>query len=176
MAVLACLTAATPVVGADSEAMQAERRIKAAFLSKFVEYVEWPPMPDAPADTAFRIGVLGDDAMAAELQAMLSHRRIGNRGFEIRRLDDDGAPAGVHMLFIGRAKSAVLQTGLVRATDPILVVTDFPAGLTPGATIDFIVRDAHVRFEVSLADAERRHLKLGSGLLTVARNVRRSAE
>jgi len=168
MTLLAGLLIALPVIAADTEAA-AERRIKAAFLVKFVEYVEWPPGAFTGADAPLVIGVAGDDAMVRELQSMVVDRRFGERRFEARAVvGDDLATHPVQVLFVAHGPYAPSDHG-----PPMLVVTDVPSGLGPGATLNFVVKDGRVQFEASLEDAERRHLKLGSGLLSVARNLRR---
>jgi len=47
--------------------------------------------------------------------------------------------------------------------------------LSQGSAINFLISGGRVRFEVALENAEKRHLKLGSGLLRVAQNVRGGA-
>lgn len=176
MLLLACVSFGGPAHASESDAAVAERRIKAAFLVKFVEYVEWPAGAFAAPDTPLTVGVVGDDAMLEELQSLLANRRFGARAFDVRGLDEDTPAHAIQVLFVGHGRRAVAESHIVAPTQPVLVVTDTPAGLTQGATINFLVRDAHVQFEASLEDAERRHLKLGSGLLSVARNLRRSVE
>ena len=163
-------------VRAESEAAVAERRIKAAFVSKFAEYVEWPATAFAQPGAPLTIAILGDDPMVEELRAILADRRLEGRGFDVRKLRDNETGHGVHVLFVGTSKRAALGPGVAPPTEAILVVTDFDGALAQGATINFLVKEARVRFEVSLVDAERRHLKLGSRLLTVAQNVRRGTE
>jgi hypothetical protein len=176
VAVLACVVASSAALAVESDSTIAERRIKAAFLSKFTEYVEWPSGASASPDAPLRIAVLGDDAMAGELRTLLANRRSGSRPFEVSTLADAESAAGIDVLFVGRAKRAALDTGRVPPGQPMLVVSEVAGALDHGATINFLVLDGRVRFEVSLEDAERRHLKLGSGLLTVAQNLRRSGE
>jgi hypothetical protein len=167
LALFACLLMAAPAVAADDESA-AERRIKAAYLVKFVEYVEWPSTTFAQADAPLAIGVVGDDAMLHELESVVTGRRFGDHPLEVRAVSGDEAAAHVQVLFVARGSRLV-----GKPAQSTLVVTDMPAGIPQGATINFLVKDKRVQFEASLEDAERRHLKLGSGLLSVARNLRR---
>lgn len=169
----ACILFATPAAAAESEATVAERRIKAAFLVKFVEYVEWPADAFAGPDAPLVIGVLGEPAMLQELQKIVANRRFHDRPFEVREVAPDAPARTLHVLFVGRDKVPVSEH-VVAPTQAVLVVTDQPGGLPAHATLNFVVSDARVQFEASIDDAEQRRLKLGSGLLSVARNTRRS--
>jgi hypothetical protein len=53
----------------------------------------------------------------------------------------------------------------------MLVVTDAPGALRDGSMINFQVVDQRVRFEISLAAAERAGLELSSRLLAAAMSV-----
>ena len=174
--VLGLLVATVGTAQGETASATAERRIKAAFLSKFADYVEWPTTAFAQTDAPFRIAVMGDDAMAEELKVILADRRLDGRAFEVRTLSENQTAQDVHILFVAALKRSALQTAAMPGDLPVLVVTDFEAGRGQAATINFFVKDARVRFNVSIVDAERRHLKLGSGLLSVAQNVRRSGE
>jgi hypothetical protein len=148
-----------------------EVRIKAAFLYKFTEYVDWPPNALPSEDSPFTIAVLGDDRVADELAEILAHRPTNGRRFQMKRLVDDEAVSGMQILFVGRAREGGARLKAV-AEAPILVVTDAIALPRTGSTINFVVAGERVRFDVALDDAERRGLRLSSRLLTVAQSVR----
>ncbi|HZI83806.1 MAG TPA: YfiR family protein [Casimicrobiaceae bacterium] len=148
-----------------------EQRLKAVFLYKFADYVEWPERVFPRADTPVTIAVIGDEPLVAELTEVIKDRTLRGRSFEVRRLSDDSSVDGIHVLFVARAHDAALRRAAV-ASAPILVVTDSEGALNSGSTINFMVVDERVRFEVSVEDAERRGLKLSSRLLSVAQNVR----
>jgi hypothetical protein len=76
------------------------------------------------------------------------------------------------MLFIGGA-AAERAPRLLRAAAErgVLTVTEFDAGLREGSVINFRLVDERVRFEVSLAAAEKAGVKLSSRLLSVAYRV-----
>lgn len=149
-----------------------ERRVKAAFLYKFTGYVTWPDATFAGADTSITIGVIGDDALAAELARVVSGRTVDGRPLAVKRLQ--GEPlTGIHMLFIGRAENARLKHLIAPLqTRSVLIVTESERALDQGSTINFLTASGHVRFEIALDAAKKRGLKLSSRLLTVAQNVR----
>ena len=66
----------------------------------------------------------------------------------------------------------MLRRALVKIeTRSTLVVSDQQDGLEAGSTINFLMLDHRVRFEVSLAEAERARLKISAQLLAVAVRV-----
>jgi len=169
------ITGLVAAAAPDEEVPASERAVKAAYLYKFLAYVEWPPAMFAQPESPFVIGVAHADDVAAELTSLVASRSVNGRPVQVRRLRDNEAPAGVHMVFIGRTDRARLTQSALAAQQqphPPLVVTESPGALDAGSMINLVMSDGHVRFEVSLDNAERAGLKLSSRLLAVAQQVR----
>jgi hypothetical protein len=152
----------------------AEQRIKAAFLYKFLSYVEWPASAIADDDAPIVMGVMGADAIADELRSIVASRMLGRHPIEVRTLGAGQAlPPTLHVLFVGRDDASLLARLVPLAQRrAILLVTAFADGLDRGSVINLLVRENHVRFEVSLDAAQRSGLKLSSRMLAVAVAVR----
>ncbi|HXU66602.1 MAG TPA: YfiR family protein, partial [Casimicrobiaceae bacterium] len=88
---------------------QPEQQIKAAFLYKFLSYVEWPPGATGAASSPIVIGVLDADDIADELRAIVATRRIGQHPLEVRRVDERNALDGVNVLFVGAGGADALS-------------------------------------------------------------------
>ncbi len=90
----------------------------------------------------------------------------------MRRISDVGQIGNARILYVGGGGEINLHA-IVEAvgTRPVLVVTDDARGLTAGSTINFIRDGRKLRFEVSLAAAERSQLRISSDLLAVASRV-----
>ena len=157
---LSCAAAAQPQ----------EHEVKAAFLYKFLSFVEWPAQSFARADAPLVIGVLGADEVHASLQEVVPGRSAQGRPLELRKLRNGERPAGVHMLFVGRAAAASLSK--LNAQPGLLVVSESDGALEQGAMINFVGMDGRVRFEVAPDAAERRGLRISSRMLAVAQHVR----
>lgn len=149
-----------------------ERGVKAAFLYKFLGYIEWPPAVFPRPDSPFVIGVIGADTVAAELAQISSGRTVNNRAVTIRRIGEKDSLSGIHMLFIGRS-AASRQAQLLEAAqqNSVVAVTETDDALAQGSVINFRLADGRVRFDVSLAAAEKSDLKLSSRMLSVASQV-----
>jgi hypothetical protein len=158
---------------AQDEVLQTEKRIKAAFLYKFIGYIDWPaasfPRPDSPVV----IGVIGAEALAAEVSQAVAGRTVNDRPVSVRRLKPGEALDGIHVLFVGKAESARLRE-IVQSAQPrsILTVTESDGALAQGSIINFVMAERRVRFEIALDSAEKSRLKLSSRLLAVAQQVR----
>lgn len=168
----ACLLGAA---AAPAQEAAPETRIKAAFLYKFCHYVEWPDLAFEAPDSPIRIGIVGAENIADEFERAARDHSIGPRPLQLHRLGPDADPAGIHLLFVDagtlNARPPILER-LQR--QPVLLVTDSPAGLDKGGTINFAVENDRVRFDVSLAVASQHSLRISSQLLSVARQVRRA--
>ncbi|HZE61160.1 MAG TPA: YfiR family protein [Burkholderiales bacterium] len=166
---LALVALSLPALAQDRAA---EVQIKAAFLYKFGEFVQWPPATFARADAPFVIGVMGADDVAAALEQVVAERTVQGRPVVVRRLRRGEALTGLHMLFIGREDSARLAETLAAAKgQPLLTVTESDNAIAHGSVINFVAEDQKVRFDIALPPAERGQLKISSRLLAVARRV-----
>jgi hypothetical protein len=157
---------------ADEAVKATESSVKAAFLFKFGDYVDWPPTAFASATDPVTIGVLASDAVADQLSAVAATRSIAGRPITVRRLRPGDSLADLDIAYFeppaGSEMAELLAPLKGRAT---LVVTNSVQGLRAGGVINFVVVADKVRFDVSLPSAHARGLKISSRLLAVARKV-----
>ena len=165
------LAACAPARGAD---LAQERSVKAAFLAKFIGFVEFAESSGPPASSPITIGVIGADDIAAELKRIAPGHAQNQRPVIVRALNAADSLAGVQLLFIGgdRTDRAVQVLGSA-AKLGILTVTESDSGLQQGSTINFRRVDERVRFEVSMPAAQRSNVKLSARLLAVAYHVQK---
>jgi hypothetical protein len=165
------LTALACAAGGFAHAQQAsEAAVKAAFIFRFANYVEWPENvfpPDAP----FTIGIAGADEVATEIEKIVPGRTVNGRRVVTRRIAEGESARGLHVLFVGKAVSN--PRGLLRSAQSpgLLVVTEGEHGLELGSAINLVVVDDRVAFEVSMEAAERNGLRISARMLAVARRV-----
>jgi hypothetical protein len=151
-----------------------ERRVKAAFLYKFLGYADFPAGSFADAATPVSIGVVGADDMAIELTRIAAGRLVGGRMITVRALREQDLAQPLHVLFVAGQDDA-RAARLLRAANAQLTVTECDGGLRSGSIINFTIVDDRVRFDVSLDAAEKKNVKLSSRLLTVANRVQKGA-
>jgi len=151
-----------------------ERAVKAAYVYKFLAYVDWPAAAFDTPEAPFVIGVLGSDAIADELRQIVATRSVGERPVQVKRLREGETASGLHVVFVGRAESGRLPA-LARSLQgqPTLVVSESPGALNAGSAVNLVVAsDGRVRFEIALDAADRSGLRLSSRLLALAQTVR----
>ena len=142
--------------------------VKAAYLYRFTQYVEWPAVPKS----AFVIAVMDAPSVAEELAKLLSAHSILNVPVRVRSVHATSEIADAAMLYVGAEPAERLRSVISAvASRPLLVVTDSQEGLSLGSTINFLNIDKHIRFEVSTTAAERAKLHVSAELLAVAARV-----
>ena len=145
--------------------------VKAAFLYHFAKFVEWPSDATSGMPT-INMGVLGSDAMGDSLRAIVRDKTFGGKGFAVRKpvnLDD---LTSLHLLFVGDAEKHRVADILRRLEgSTVLTVSDIDRFCQMGGTIELVVENSHIRFDVRLDTAQRSRLKVSSKLLGLARTV-----
>jgi hypothetical protein len=162
-----------PVAWARAAEPQSEAAVKAAFLYRFTGFIEWPEQVLRAQE--FTIAVIGSAVVAEELAKLLPRRPIKNLPARVRVVGSLAEATDAHMLYVGPDFVANLgdETAAL-AGRPVLIVTDHANGLDDGGILNFMVVDRRVRFEVSLAAAQRAGIKISSQLLAVAARVQNS--
>jgi hypothetical protein len=148
-----------------------EASLRAAYVYKFLAYIEWPPASLPSADTPIVVGVVGADDVHEELQAMVAQRTVAGRPVRTRRVADGEVPDDVHALFVGRGTREPARLMERLRGRPVLVVTERASGLEAGGMINLVPVEGRIRFEASQVAAERAGLRLGARLLAVADRV-----
>ena len=161
-----------PTAGAEPAA-SAERRVKAAFLYKFLGYTEFPSTAFGDAVSAVVIGIAGSDGMLAELARTVAGRTLNGRSIIVKAVREGDNPGPLHMLFVAGSDPARVARVLRGAPGALLMVSECEGGLQQGSVINFRIVEEHVRFDVSLDAAEKNNVRLSSRLLSVANHVQK---
>jgi hypothetical protein len=180
-----------------SDAKSVEYQLKAAFLYNFMKFIEWPQGAggddgqDPQKKMPMTLCVIGTDSFGKHLDDLTkkqvkerSIRIIRLEGFESYRKSHSDATVqqyleeqkkaieSCHLLFISQSEEA-LMSDLVTFTDAmqILTVSDIPAFAKKGGIIEFVMEASKIRFEVNIASADQKKLKISSQLLQLAKEV-----
>lgn len=170
LALTALALAALAFAGAARAQPISEPAVKAAFLFKFLGYVEWPAQALAP-EAPYVIATLGGDDVASELERIVATRSINGRRVVVRRLREGQGVAGVQVLFVARGQGDAREVLKAVQRQPVLTVTETDRGLDIGGIVNLVTLEDRVGFEVSLDAAQRAGLSISSRMLTVARRV-----
>jgi YfiR/HmsC-like len=160
--------------GSDSS----EYLIKAGFIYNFAKFVEWPSTAFAEPDSPIVIGVLGTDPFGDIINHVVEGKKIGARGFVVRRfkwikeLKDQKDFKECRILFVSSSEKLHFEE-IVDAVKglPILTVGETPGFAERGGMIRLMLEDNRVRFEVNVDAAHYGNLNISSRLLTLARII-----
>jgi hypothetical protein len=172
-AALALVPLFTSIGSAGAQPEQAARAsaVKAAYLYKFADFVEWPAGTFQRPDQTLVIGVWDDDEVAADLEQLAGGRAPDVRPVSVRRVHDAASAGAVHVLFMGARRENRLREALDAVPGPVLIVTDQANALRLGSVLNFSAEAGRIRFGASLSSAEARNLKLSARLLAVAQLI-----
>jgi hypothetical protein len=164
--VLAAVPVAKGLVSAE------EREIQAAYLYRFLFFVEWPEEAFANEEAPLVVGVLGRDPFGAALIPM-TQREVQGRKIEVRRLGSAAEARRCHLLFVSTSEDQRLP-GILESLSglPVLTVGESSNFDRAGGMIRFTMRRDRVRFRVNAGPVARAGLRLSSQLLKVAEKVR----
>lgn len=170
------LCAACAMIGvgqpARADAAPSEAAVEAAYLYKFLPYVQWPA--DAlPPGKALNVGLAGSDAVLVEFKAIAASKRVDGHTIQVRPLSEGDPIEELHVLYVGKSAGGPALREWARRLQrrPVLIVTDLPDGLDRGAMLALVPADGRIRFVASAASAERAGLHLSARLLAVADKV-----
>lgn len=147
-------------------AQTAAYQLHSVFIYSFTRYVQWP---DERNTGDFRILVLGDSPIAAELRKMAEQKKVGSRNIRVDETTQISGNETTHILFISAGKSALLPDVLAKLpAKGVLIVTE-QAGLgAKGSAINFLMKDGKLAFELNQAALSRQGLKASTELIRLA--------
>lgn len=154
-----------------------EYGVKAAFLTKFGSYVEWPATAFISPASSLHVCVLGgDDPFVATLEKIAGTEHINGRSVVVRRLKTVERDTGCHILYIGgtEAQRGAQVIESLRGTN-VLTVTDAGGSRQGAGIIDFVIVNNRVRFDIDDEAAAQNGLVISSKLMSLALNVKRRA-
>jgi hypothetical protein len=152
-----------------------EYLIKAGYIFNFAKFVDWPAAAFSQPDSPIVIGILGTDPFGTIIDKTVQDKRVGARGFVVKRLKWGADPKDLReckILFVGASERAHLDelVQMLRGL-PILTVGETPGFAERGGVIRFVLEDNRVRFEVNVDAARQADLTISSRLLTLARII-----
>ena len=168
--------ALTSAVIAPAYAQVDEFVLKAALVSKFGLYVEWPSSAFSSPTSPANLCVVGEDPFGEALDKMVAGTRVDGRNVVIRRLKTVPRDSGCHILYIADsdAQRAAQIIVAVRGSS-VLTVSDAGRSGAGAGIINFVISDNRVRFDIDEGAATQNRLVISSKLLSLALNVTRRA-
>ena len=173
--VIACC-AAVPLISFAAQGGAAQSRdpaleyaVKAAYLPKFANYVDWPDAVFQTADSAITLCIAGADPFGAVGDDAIQNQQVGGRRIVVRHVGRVTHESGCQILFVGGEDGKKIDEALdaVRGTG-VLTVTEAPSSGETASVIRFVIDDKHVRFAIDTDAAAQNGLSLSSKLLRLS--------
>ena len=139
-------------------------KVKALFISKFVEYMQWPNMREV------KIGVMGNAGILPTLETAASKKSFISEAVEVASF---GELRTINLLYVGQKASGQFQN-ILKATKGtnIVIVCDRSDLISKGADMSFYVKDGKLRFYMNQGSIEEK-VKVSASLLLLATIVER---
>lgn len=180
---LAALLLAAPAAPGDAgdPVPRAEYEVKAEFILRIAQFVDWPAPAHEPASAAapsappsaetFTLCTIGENPFGAHLRRIATGAPLHGRPAAVREATETTLD-GCRVLFIGanRAQDLERLLALVAERD-LLTVADSPGFCRRGVMINFYIEAGRIRFEANPAALQRSRLRAGARLLQLARIV-----
>ena len=149
-----------------------EAQVKAVFLFRFAEFVEWPPEAFADPHSPLIIGILGEDPFGRYLDDIARNQQVNNRPFAIQRYRRVAEIKTCHVLFISRSENVHLEQILGFLTSKrILLVGESEGFARRGGAIEFVPQGTKIGLRINSGVAQAASLIISSKLLRQAEIV-----
>jgi YfiR/HmsC-like len=146
-----------------------EPDLKAAFVAKVPQFVEWPSSPGGVIDLC----VTASEEFSAALRTFVDGDVANERGMVVREISPLESIEGCDLLFISGTGAQEGRALLAAAGSlPILTVGDSLTVMDDGGMIGLRMVDGQVRFEVNPDAAANAGLRISAQLLRLALAIR----
>lgn len=162
---------------AAADAVSREYQVKAAFLAKFVQFVEWPAGSVPKAGDPLVIAVVADadghDPFNGALEQLVNGKAVNGHPVKVRHVAPDNV-GDCHALFVPASQDARVEQALKAvAGHNVLTVGETDAFPHAGGQITFYLDDNRVRFEINPDAAKAAGVTISAKLLALARIFRK---
>lgn len=151
-----------------------EYRLKAAFVSSFAGFVEWPADALRKPHDPIGICVLGENPFGSALDQASNGKTIQDRKLSVRSITDVRQVAGCQILFVCSSEKKHLRSILKEPLlSGVLTVGDSANFNSEGGVINLQVDDDKIRILINMEAAMQNGLRISSRLLSLARIVKK---
>ena len=149
-----------------ASAQPSEYEVKAAFLSNFARFCEWPAPEDSSA--TLQVCILGKDPFGSAFDDIIG-RPVRQQTFGLSRVDSLAAAEDCQLLFVADSAPGRLDEVLKEVADrPVITVGDGEEFVRRGGMVGFVIRNRKIRFVINPDAAEKVGIRFSSRLLRVA--------
>ena len=146
--------------------------IKADMVCNLAKFVTWPDGLIAQNRGQLVVAIFGEDDLAVTLASVLSTRSVNGKPIFVRFARRAQDCKGAQIVYIASSESAHVDDvlGFLNGA-PTITLADTDGFAQRGGMVNFTGAPPRVRFEISLARAEKSGLRISSRLLAIAHVV-----
>ncbi|MGN8108994.1 YfiR family protein [Paraburkholderia sp. 22098] len=167
--IAACFVFASPLIVQTSVDAQVDlSALEAAYIFNFAQFTDWPA--GRSADNLLSVCVDQESPLGQAL-AKLDGKRSGKQGWRVRPLPRTEKAADCHLVVLtGSTPLSAAVKALLTSDAPVVIVSEVDT--TEQGWVIRLVRDGdHLKFDINVSEASRRHITLSSKLMRLARTV-----
>jgi hypothetical protein len=149
-----------------------EYQLKAVFLYRFTQFIDWPAAAFPTPQTPITIGILGPDPFGSYLEASIRDEKVHNRPLSVQHYQSVQYATNCHVLFISSSEGTRLSKvlGALKGRS-ILTVGETEDFAFRGGMIQFITERNRIRFRINLQASRAAGFQMSSKLLDLAEIV-----
>ncbi len=151
--------------------VEAEEELKSATVLSFLRYTTWPNL--RPAD-AIMIGVLGRASFVKALSGLVEGKSVNGRAVRLVEFKTAADVRQCQLVYFATDKKADIQQAIQNAgSGRVLTMGETDRFLEYGGTVNLLLVDGHMGFEVNMDTLERSGIDISSRLLRLGQLRRR---
>jgi hypothetical protein len=140
-------------------------KFKALFIYNFTKHILWP---DDYGEGDFVIGILGTSPVVNELNIIASKKSVNGQNIVIERYTSVKQITRCHMLYIPAYNSSKLAAVAEQCKDkPVVIITDEFKTNASAASINFIMKEGYLDFEIYKDNILNKGLKVNPKLFSL---------
>ncbi|MEX2596229.1 MAG: YfiR family protein [Salibacteraceae bacterium] len=143
-------------------------KMKSMFIYNFTKYTEWP---ESYKQGEFVIGIVGDDALASELENIAKTKKINSQSLIVKKFNSSSEVTKCHVLYVSGKAPQIEPYSKKAKNYSCLVVTEASGAIDNLAAINFIVVGAQLKYEMNKALFKNQGLVVSKSLENLAAKV-----
>lgn len=141
-------------------------RAQSMFIYNFSRLIEWPA---SYKSGEFVIGVLGNSTVFDELKTFTASKKVGSQNISVVRFNNPEEITSCHILFVSFGKTNKMNDVKSRIGDKsTLIIGEKNGVISSGAAINFVIEQNKLKFQLKVANATNKGLKVSSSLQNMA--------
>lgn len=131
-------------------------------MYKFVQGMEWPA---SKVSESYKITVLGDDAVYAQLKTLTNGRLVNGKRIEVSKYTPGTSLGSYAILFLAHSKRDLFE-GLQKESisSSTVLITESPGLAKKGSFINFVVEASKLKFELNTSSFSSASVKVSNTL------------